>query len=157
MNHDWYSHASGALRCRRCGLPASPGTGNECPVPPVDPVVAPVDPGSLIPAGTPAEWPYRDPDAFLHDLAAMLNRHSAENASNTPDFILAVFLGRCLSAWNEAIVDRDRWYRLAPVPGDRRPRVQPGGCDACGDDTVSVGDRWACLGCGTHGGVAEAR
>lgn len=28
-------------------------------------------------------------------------------------------------------------------------------CESCGDITVAHGDRWACLNCGRHGGVAE--
>lgn len=41
------------------------------------------------------------------DLAAVLNRHSQENASNTPDFILAQYLLGCLAAWNAAVQQRE--------------------------------------------------
>lgn len=44
------------------------------------------------------------------DMRDLLNRHSAENSSDTPDFILALFLGRCLEAWNEAVQEREKWY-----------------------------------------------
>jgi len=44
------------------------------------------------------------------ELAATLNRHSAENASNTPDFILAQYLLGCLAAWNTAVQQRETWY-----------------------------------------------
>lgn len=44
------------------------------------------------------------------ELAAVLNRHSAENGSDTPDFILATYLLDCLKVWNEAVRERDRWY-----------------------------------------------
>ncbi len=47
---------------------------------------------------------------FVKDLEACVNRHSQENASNTPDFILAMFLENCLHAWNEAVQQRESWY-----------------------------------------------
>jgi hypothetical protein len=52
-----------------------------------------------------------DPPATLQRaIESAINRLSAENASNTPDFILAKFLTRCLDAWNEGSVDREKWY-----------------------------------------------
>lgn len=36
------------------------------------------------------------------ELAVVLNKHSAENGSNTPDFILAEYLMGCLKAFNIA-------------------------------------------------------
>ncbi len=44
------------------------------------------------------------------EIAAALNRHSAENASDTPDFILAQFLLGCLAAWNQSVKARETWY-----------------------------------------------
>jgi len=46
------------------------------------------------------------------DLASLLNRHCAENNSNTPDFLLAAFLLKCLAAFDVATKERDRWYRF---------------------------------------------
>lgn len=51
------------------------------------------------------------------ELASLLNRHSAENASNTADFILAEFLRASLRALDDAIKARDKWYGIAPAPG----------------------------------------
>lgn len=45
-----------------------------------------------------------------HALASALNRFSAENASNTPDWILAQYLLGCLAAWNVATQQRETWY-----------------------------------------------
>jgi hypothetical protein len=50
------------------------------------------------------------PDDLEHALASALNRFSAENASNTPDFILAQYLLGCLAAWNQATQQRETWY-----------------------------------------------
>lgn len=59
------------------------------------------------------------------ELAAVLNRHSEENASNTPDFIftpdfiLAQFLLACLAAWNVGVQQRETWYGRDPRPMER--------------------------------------
>lgn len=44
------------------------------------------------------------------ELATLLNRYSAEQKSDTPDFILARFLLRCLNAWDGAMEDRTAYY-----------------------------------------------
>lgn len=43
------------------------------------------------------------------ELRQLLNRHSVENGSGTPDFILAGFLLNVLLAYNAAQIDRARW------------------------------------------------
>ena len=47
---------------------------------------------------------------FENDLRDLLNKHSMENASNTPDFILAQYLVTCLVTWNRATREREAWY-----------------------------------------------
>jgi hypothetical protein len=47
---------------------------------------------------------------FQHDLECLVNRYGLENASDTPDFILAQYLRRCLETFNEAMQERERWY-----------------------------------------------
>lgn len=44
------------------------------------------------------------------ELREALNRCSAENSSNTPDFILAELLVGTLAAFNHAVNERDRWH-----------------------------------------------
>lgn len=44
------------------------------------------------------------------ELTALLNRHSKENESNTPDFILTDYLLACLGAFNRATQQRETWY-----------------------------------------------
>lgn len=53
-------------------------------------------------------------DAFEKDLEHLLNKHSMENDSNTPDFILAHFLVECLQCWNDAVPARENWYGRTP-------------------------------------------
>jgi len=64
-------------------------------------------------------------DDFAAELEALLNKHSQENASDTPDFILAEYLTGCLLAWNKAARHRDLWHGHKPYkPRTRRkPRT----------------------------------
>lgn len=48
---------------------------------------------------------------FEEELSALLNKHSAENGSDTPDFILAKYLQSSLNAFNMATKQRTFWYR----------------------------------------------
>ncbi len=44
------------------------------------------------------------------EIETSINRASAENSSNTPDFILAEFLLDCLAAFDKASRAREKWY-----------------------------------------------
>ena len=57
--------------------------------------------------------------AFKRDLQALLNRHSRENESNTPDFVLAQYLQDCLRAFDSAVRFRGHWYGRMDEPGQR--------------------------------------
>lgn len=47
---------------------------------------------------------------FEKELATLINRHSRENVSNTPDFILAEYLHFCLKSFEAATLKRRAWY-----------------------------------------------
>jgi hypothetical protein len=47
---------------------------------------------------------------FRHELEALINKHSIENASNTPDFILCQYLIDCLKAFDRAVIARQKWH-----------------------------------------------
>lgn len=47
---------------------------------------------------------------FKQNLKILLNRHCAENGSNTPDFILADYLLGCLHSFDSAVSARSTWY-----------------------------------------------
>lgn len=49
------------------------------------------------------------------ELREALNRCSAENGSNTPDFILAELLVGTVAAFNHAVNERDRWHGMAQL------------------------------------------
>lgn len=56
-------------------------------------------------------------DEFRQELESLINKHSRENISNTPDFILAMFLVRCLEAYDQAVSDRSEWYGRSDISG----------------------------------------
>jgi len=51
-------------------------------------------------------------------IAGVLNKHSGENGSNTPDFVLAEFLVNCLTYGQQLIVTREGWYGKFSRPGE---------------------------------------
>jgi len=55
---------------------------------------------------------------FKQELQTLLNKHSRENVSNTPDFILANYMLRSLEAYEEAIGTREQWYGVRVKPGE---------------------------------------
>jgi hypothetical protein len=55
--------------------------------------------------------------SFRSELEALLNHHSMENGSNTPDFILADYMTSCLRSFDLAVKRRDTWYGVKLYPG----------------------------------------
>lgn len=49
-------------------------------------------------------------EEFKSELRALLNRFSAENGSNTPDYILADYLFLCLMNFDNAVIGRSIWW-----------------------------------------------
>jgi len=52
-----------------------------------------------------------------NEITELINKHSAENGSNTPDFILGEYLINCLKSFDKAVKIRDKWYgkELSPL------------------------------------------
>jgi hypothetical protein len=48
--------------------------------------------------------------SFRKELESLLNRHSRENRSNTPDYLLAQYLEGCLNLFDVAVSQREKWY-----------------------------------------------
>ena len=44
------------------------------------------------------------------EIEGLLNCYSRENASNTPDFILAAYMIACLEAFEKTSVQREAWF-----------------------------------------------
>lgn len=55
--------------------------------------------------------------SFEQELEHLINHHSMENGSNTPDFILAQYLRSCLLVFNAAVQQRETWYNRGPAWG----------------------------------------
>lgn len=51
----------------------------------------------------------KEAPTFQEELEDLINRHSLENDSSTPDFVLAQYLNDCLAAYNAALQERSRW------------------------------------------------
>ncbi len=61
-----------------------------------------------------ASWDEIQLGKFKKELTQLLNKYSWENTSNTPDFILAEYLIRCLSVLENTVLDRDQWWNINP-------------------------------------------
>ena len=55
---------------------------------------------------------------FEKQLQGLINKHSVENNSNTPDWILAQYLSSCLSVFAIAIQQRETWYGRDARPAE---------------------------------------
>jgi hypothetical protein len=55
------------------------------------------------------------------DIRKLLNRHSAEAGSDTPDFILAEYLTDALHLYERAVIARERWYGRGLPMAARKP------------------------------------
>lgn len=68
---------------------------------------------------TPSEPPTKkdlDNSSLRADIESAINRASRENASNTPDFILAEYLTAALEAFEAATAAREKWYGISLKP-----------------------------------------
>ena len=62
---------------------------------------------------------------FINELKDLINKHSKENYSNTPDFILAEYMSDCLRAFERASRQRESWYGIAlEIGGPRKKFIQ---------------------------------
>lgn len=52
---------------------------------------------------------------FERALEQLINHYSKENDSNTPDFVLAAYMQRCLDNWNATMKERAKYYQGEPA------------------------------------------
>lgn len=71
----------------------------------LDVVAESVNPAKLIAV----EQPPAEEVGFEKELERLINRHSLEGDSGTPDYILATYLTGCLNIFNETIKHRAAW------------------------------------------------
>jgi len=55
-------------------------------------------------------------DNLRKNIESAINSASAENGSDTPDFILAEYLTDCLSIYEKAVGAREKWYGRTELP-----------------------------------------
>lgn len=61
-------------------------------------------------------WMPKPPTNLREDIQRAINCRSAENGSDTPDWILAEYLIGCLETFDKAVTAREAWY-------DRKPKA----------------------------------
>ena len=52
---------------------------------------------------------------FEMELEKLINKHSQENNSNTPDYILAEYLYSCLENFNRTMRHREEWHENGTI------------------------------------------
>lgn len=57
---------------------------------------------------------------FRDELTNLINSHSMENGSDTPDWILAEYLAGCLATFNNTLKARESWYERS-IDGPASP------------------------------------
>ena len=57
-----------------------------------------------------------DKGTFQNDLENLINCHSLEGGSDTPDFILARYLRGCLDNFDLVLRQREEWYGRTGTP-----------------------------------------
>lgn len=54
---------------------------------------------------------------FETELTTLVNKHSLENLSNMPDFIIAEYLINCYLSFSAIVALRDAWHNQEDVTG----------------------------------------
>jgi hypothetical protein len=75
----------------------------------------------------PEPAPSPENSEFQEELSSLLNKHSQENASGTPDFILADYLVGCLAVFNKTIGARAQYRgeRIDSLFNNKYPNKVP--------------------------------
>lgn len=97
-------------------------------------------------------------ESLRRDIEKLLNQHSRENMSGTPDFILADYLIECLLSYEKSIVRTKRWHEppddadsdIVAPHGHTTTRTSPfgekylGTCINCGAENLEIDDMSVC-------------
>ena len=88
------------------------GNAMECSCRDFAPAITVTTTGAIVsaPAEPAGERTERRHTELREGIASAINRVSAENGSDTPDFILADFLAECLTAFDRTVRARSAWY-----------------------------------------------
>ncbi len=66
-----------------------------------------------------------DAEGFKAELVHLVNRHSMENESNTPDYLLADYLMDCLHAYKRVHNRTNDWFGIKPWNKEVKKAVSP--------------------------------
>lgn len=55
-------------------------------------------------------------EQFKEELEHLINKHSMENGSDTPDYMLTDYLMGCLDNFNRIVQSREKWYGRVKEP-----------------------------------------
>lgn len=77
---------------------------------------------------------------FRYELENLINVHSVENGSNTPDFLLSYYLIDCLVAFDRITKARDEWYGVRLEPGNTYFHANPEDHEVAANDTGATND-----------------
>lgn len=64
---------------------------------------------------------------FYVELVKLINKHSMENASGTPDYVIGDYLMHCLQSFNRSVNFRENWYGRAQDPKFGTPTGESNG------------------------------
>lgn len=53
-------------------------------------------------------------EEFKKELGELINKHSIEDGSDTPDYLLAEYLCGCLEQFNNTVMQREGYYNRQP-------------------------------------------
>jgi hypothetical protein len=62
---------------------------------------------------------------FKTDLTKIINFHSMGKKAQVPDFIIADYLMNCLKAFDNTMIDLDKWYNQEPNPTEYLEKQTP--------------------------------
>ena len=93
--------------------------------------------------------------AFSDELRSLINKHSRERFSNTPDFILGQYMEACLNAFETAVQQRETWYgrdarpstdprAVRAMPQEERDKIMKDAADLIASDYEPGGKLEAC-------------
>lgn len=61
---------------------------------------------------------------FRIELEKLINRESMENGSNTPDFVLCIYLEGCLRVFDAAVMAREKYYGRDVLSLQKSPSLE---------------------------------
>jgi len=84
----------------------------------------------------------KQPETFEEKIAAAINHYSLEAGSDTPDFILAAYLKRCLDNFDLTMQHRATWFEPSDGAEDAVPPIEQAYRMLEVGEVIQEGDEW---------------